>query len=117
MCCFEILTLVVNNAIVQLNKVTQQNAAAAEEMATSSEELASQAQQMLEMISFFKTKDNASEKNYKQVSNRSNMQQRPIRKNEYQKKIYSGVSGLHKSSGVNFMLSNDQNHDEEFERY
>jgi methyl-accepting chemotaxis protein len=41
-----------------LNQVTQQNAAASEEMATSSEELAGQAEALLEMISFFKL-DNA----------------------------------------------------------
>jgi methyl-accepting chemotaxis protein len=44
----------VNSAIQELNQVTQQNAAASEEMATSSEELSGQAQQLLEMISFFK---------------------------------------------------------------
>jgi methyl-accepting chemotaxis protein len=51
----------VNNAIQQLNQVTQQNAAASEEMATSSEELAGQAEALLEMISFFKL-DNGSTK-------------------------------------------------------
>jgi methyl-accepting chemotaxis protein len=106
----------INNAIVQLNKVTQQNAAAAEEMATSSEELASQAQQMLDMISFFKTKDDTSDKSYKHVSNRQNLQ-RTVRKNEFQKKTYSGLTSSHKNTGVNFMLANDQHHDEEFERY
>jgi len=52
----------VNNAIQQLNQVTQQNAAASEEMATSSEELSGQAQQLMEMISFFKLE---SDKTYK----------------------------------------------------
>lgn len=46
----------VNNAIQQLNQITQQNAAASEEMATGSEELANQAQQLLELISVFRTK-------------------------------------------------------------
>ncbi len=45
----------VNNAIQQLNHVTQQNAAASEEMATGSEELSGQAQQLIELISFFRT--------------------------------------------------------------
>ena len=48
----------INSAIVQLNRVTQQNAAAAEEMATSTEELSSQADQLREMISFFKVDNN-----------------------------------------------------------
>lgn len=51
----------INDAINQLNLVTQKNAAASEEMATSSEELASQAIQMKEIVSFFnvsRTDDN-----------------------------------------------------------
>lgn len=44
----------INNAINQLNQVTQQNAASAEEMATSSEELSSQADNLRELIGFFK---------------------------------------------------------------
>jgi methyl-accepting chemotaxis protein len=47
----------INNAINQLNKVTQQNAASAEEMATSSEELSSQADNLRDLIGFFKVKD------------------------------------------------------------
>jgi methyl-accepting chemotaxis protein len=45
----------VNNAILQLNQVTQKNAAAAEEMSSSAEELASQAEQLNELIAFYKT--------------------------------------------------------------
>ena len=48
----------INHAINQLNQVTQQNAAAAEEMATSSEELSGHAQQLNDLISFFKVDDN-----------------------------------------------------------
>lgn len=47
----------INNAINQLNKVTQQNAAAAEEMATSSEELSSQADNLRELVSYFKVNE------------------------------------------------------------
>jgi methyl-accepting chemotaxis protein len=43
----------INNAINQLNQVTQQNAAAAEEMTTSSEELNNQASKLREVASFF----------------------------------------------------------------
>jgi len=52
----------VNNAVLQLNKVTQQNAAAAEEMATGSEELSGQADQLLETVSFFKLESEKSKK-------------------------------------------------------
>ena len=44
----------INNAINQLNRVTQQNAASAEEMATSSDVLSSQADNLRELIGFFK---------------------------------------------------------------
>lgn len=44
----------INTAIMELNNLTQQNAAASEEMASSSEELASQADQLTDLMSFFK---------------------------------------------------------------
>ncbi|MBN1951089.1 MAG: hypothetical protein JW801_07785 [Bacteroidales bacterium] len=47
-----------NNAIQQLNGVTQQNASSSEELATSAEELAAQAEQLKEIISFFYMEDN-----------------------------------------------------------
>ena len=62
----------VNNAIQQLNHIIQQNAAASEEMATSSAELAGQAQQLLEMIAFFKL-DNKRETDSKTAGQLSTM--------------------------------------------
>jgi methyl-accepting chemotaxis protein len=44
----------INHGILELNTVTQQNAANSEEMASSSEELSAQAQQLYDLISFFK---------------------------------------------------------------
>lgn len=44
----------INAAISELNKITQMNAASAEEMAASAEELSAQAQQLKETVSFFK---------------------------------------------------------------
>ena len=41
-------------SIQQLNQVTQQNAAASEELASNSEGLNSQAEELMEIISFFK---------------------------------------------------------------
>jgi len=46
----------VNQAMGEMDKVTQQNAAAAEEAASASEELAAQASQLQEMVSTFKLK-------------------------------------------------------------
>jgi methyl-accepting chemotaxis protein len=45
----------VNTSIIQLSEVIQRNAAAAEQMATNAEELASQADMLKELITFFKT--------------------------------------------------------------
>ncbi|MBI5381470.1 MAG: HAMP domain-containing protein [Opitutae bacterium] len=50
----------INKALLELDKVIQQNASAAEEMASSSEELSSQAEQLQSAIEFFKVSDNAS---------------------------------------------------------
>lgn len=51
-------TAQVNEAIQQLNRVTQQNAAASEELASNSEQTFSQAQMLKEVISFFKLDTN-----------------------------------------------------------
>lgn len=59
----------VDGAIQQLNVITQQNAAAADEMASSSVELASQAEHLKEMISFFKLDDKAPVKTAKDNKN------------------------------------------------
>jgi methyl-accepting chemotaxis protein len=48
----------VNQAILQLDKVTQQNATAAEELASASEEIASQAVMLQQMIHYFKVSEN-----------------------------------------------------------
>jgi len=48
----------INSAIQQLNMVTQQNAATSEELATSAIELSAQAEQLQEIISFFRLSDN-----------------------------------------------------------
>lgn len=50
----------INSALVQLNHVVQENAAAAEEMAGTSEELASQAEELRELIKFFRLTDTES---------------------------------------------------------
>lgn len=44
----------INNALAQLNQITQQNASASEELASSSEELSAQSEQLKDMVSFFK---------------------------------------------------------------
>ncbi|MFA9390103.1 MAG: methyl-accepting chemotaxis protein [Prolixibacteraceae bacterium] len=48
----------INNAIQNLNQVTQENAASAEELAASSEELTNQSESLNDLIKFFKTGNN-----------------------------------------------------------
>ncbi|NJM14120.1 MAG: hypothetical protein HC896_00875 [Bacteroidales bacterium] len=55
----------VNNAILQLNTVTQSNAAAAEELATSSEEMAGQAEILKSSIAYFRTNAAAKESGFR----------------------------------------------------
>jgi methyl-accepting chemotaxis protein len=50
----------ITSAMQQLDQVTQQNAAGSEELAATAEEMRSQSQSLIEMISFFKLKSNAS---------------------------------------------------------
>jgi methyl-accepting chemotaxis protein len=47
----------INNAMVQLDQVTQQNAAGSEELASASEEMSAQAQQLMQMMDFFRVDD------------------------------------------------------------
>jgi methyl-accepting chemotaxis protein len=47
----------INQALVQLEKVIQQNASASEEMASTTEELTSQSEQLVSALSFFRTGD------------------------------------------------------------
>ncbi|MBI9106275.1 MAG: methyl-accepting chemotaxis protein [Spirochaetales bacterium] len=51
----------INEAMIQLDQVIQQNAASAEEASSMSEELTAQAQQLREMISFFRMEASGSE--------------------------------------------------------
>jgi methyl-accepting chemotaxis protein len=61
----------INNAMTQLNQITQQNASGAEELASTAEEMSGQAEQLQELMGFFK------------VSGASDVQaRRPARKAE-----------------------------------
>jgi methyl-accepting chemotaxis protein len=51
-------SILINNAIQQLNNITQQNAASSEALYSGTEELANQAKMLLDLISFFKVKKN-----------------------------------------------------------
>lgn len=58
----------VTQAITQMDSVVQQNASAAEEMAAMAEELSAEAQRLVKVVSFFKTPDNVSNTEFKNIS-------------------------------------------------
>ena len=95
----------INNAINQLNKVTQQNAASAEEMATSSEELSAQADNLRDLIGFFKVKDSGVSMSKPSIKTKHAV----ITKSSKQNNSVSTKSG-----GIS--LNMDQ-HDGEYERF
>lgn len=70
----------INQAMEQLNSITQQSASASEELASTSEEMSSQAQQLQQLMTFFKT-----ENNRREAANKSSVhheQQRPKQKKD-----------------------------------
>jgi methyl-accepting chemotaxis protein len=67
----------VNNAMEQLDQVSQQSASSSEELAATSEEMSSQAQQLQEMISFFKLDLDTTQVNSGQNTPKTNQQYQP----------------------------------------
>jgi len=66
----------INSAIQQLNMITQQNAATSEGISTNSVELSAQAEQLKEIISFFKIND--TDKNVKVNKSTARKRQQPV---------------------------------------
>ncbi len=101
----------INNAINQLNQVTQQNAAAAEEMATSSEELAGHAQQLNELIGFFKVDENEVKKVSSNLNNQKSIEHKSFKSKSYNSEKLVKAS---QNKGINI---NIEDNDSEFERF
>jgi methyl-accepting chemotaxis protein len=70
----------VNTAVAQMDKVTQSNAAAAEESASASEELASQAQQMTSVVRELLTLVGVKSSGHEMETRRPIIAPRPVRK-------------------------------------
>lgn len=81
----------VSKAIVQLDTVVQQNAAASEEMAAMAEELSSNAQHLVEVISFFKLDDTVAVESETPVK---------VAQTAVKKSSVAPVSAASKSSGI-----------------
>jgi methyl-accepting chemotaxis protein len=93
----------INKAINQLNDVAQQNASASEEMATSAEEMNSQAYQLIDVVSFFKTKNSSNQKIVESKDHKT-----PNIKNIQQQSIIPN-----KIKGIDIKLKN-KNSDDDF---
>ncbi len=101
----------INHAITELNKVTQQNAANSEEMASSSEELSAQAQQLNDLISFFKLS-----KKQNQITQFNGMNQSVKQKPNVPIHLDKKPMGL-KKTPIIIDMSNDSDLDVGFEKY
>jgi methyl-accepting chemotaxis protein len=99
----------VHRAIDQLNEVTHQNAASAEELATSAEELSSQTLQLKEVFQFFKL-----DKKSEPIKSTTPKIQ-TIEKRENTKPQLNTLKVMKPSEGIEIKLDDDM--DEEFERF
>jgi methyl-accepting chemotaxis protein len=96
----------INLAIQQLNMVTQQNAATSEELSTNAVELSAQAEQLQDIISFFK------------ISNAEPVRKiKALKKEEVTHQQAAPESGRGVKRGVVIDLGEPDNLDEEFERF
>lgn len=93
----------INSAIQQLNQVTQQNAASSEELATNAIEMSSQAENLQEIVSFFKV---ISEKDNYPKKNKDSLTPQLKAAGEKVKQDTKGV-----------ILNLDEDDDDEFERF
>jgi methyl-accepting chemotaxis protein len=101
----------INNAINQLNKVTQQNAASSEQMATSSEELSDQADNLRELIGYFKINATKEENRSNNRLNAVSKMSRPV----LTKKQNSKVSSI-ESKGIKIDMGSDYA-DSDYEKF
>lgn len=102
----------INKALQQLSQVTQQNAATSEEVAASAEELSSQADMLKEIISFFKSENDAKPK--APSSQKVHLPYKKVqpRKNNFPAKPKS--NGIAPKSGISL---NMDSLDEEYEKF
>ncbi len=99
----------INSSIQQLNLITQQNASASKELASNAVEMSGQAENLQEIVSFFKViKDEDLERRLK----------RPKKESPKLSEHFVGVPKLEKEKGSGVIIDLSENeHDEEFERF
>ncbi len=104
----------INNAIQQLNEVIQQNSAASEEMAATSEELLSQADNLQEIIAYFKIESsNFSSKKETRTASKPKSQTQSFKYTQPKPKKL-----LNSGKGINLDLGGDSDRlDDDFEKF
>jgi len=102
----------INNAIQQLNKVTQENAGSAELLATNVEALSSLADKLNKLIDFFK------------IDNSSTSVKEPVIKDEIipekkkiEQSIIENIETKEDDKGFSFNLDTESSKDDEFEKF
>ncbi len=120
----------INQALQQLDQVIQQNASASEELSATSEELSSQADNLLDMINYFKVEDAKSDLN-KRGGNRQtdrhqegNLKVSEVHSKGSRKKIITNIMNIPKNTrgdgvalDMEIMNSGKDSLDDEFEKY
>ncbi len=97
----------VNNALHQLNHITQMNASAAQEMSAGADELANQARQLEEMVTFFRIRNNEA---YRKTKASGSRQPVNYDKKEFGKEKISGAvpAQLQKKEGIRINLTDTE---------
>jgi methyl-accepting chemotaxis protein len=102
----------INQALVQLEKIIQQNAAASEEMAATTEQLSSQSEQLVSVLGFFRTADGEGRTQPRGTASRSKEKAsaRPVE--------HGGAPKALAAAGVGLRLQeHGEDGDKDFERY
>ncbi|TVQ13207.1 MAG: methyl-accepting chemotaxis protein [Bacteroidetes bacterium] len=100
----------VNSAIQQLNAVTQQNTSSSEELSASSEELAGQANQLLELIYYFKVDR---KKEQKPKTKRTRPSLKPAAEAQYKNHIFKSTN----KATNGFSIDMNDHLDNNFEKF
>lgn len=112
----------INAAMNQLNSVTQENVSSSEQVSSSSEELLAQAEQLKEIVGFFKTSENESSE--KQLNLKSYENLLPEKKSSPKSKTYNPEvlkekkkNDFSTEKGFNLNLNTSDGNDDEFEKF
>jgi methyl-accepting chemotaxis protein len=105
----------VNTSVTQMDKVTQQNAANAEESASASEEMSSQAESLKEMLSKF-TLTYSSSTVQNNAGSENSQVRKPVNKTQQNQKMPPSNDAFHKIA-ANAIPMDDEGSDDKFDEF